>query len=106
MMRTGMAAGTFREGLSPYARRAMQAGLSEVEARVLNAIAKMNDIATCASIGDWIWPPARGSSSCPYARAAGAVVARLVRKGFVERSVDKDRIRYQRTHKARALEHR
>lgn len=92
------------EGLSPYAARAVAAGLSEIEARVLNAIAKLNDHATCASIGSLVWPSARGSSSCPHARPAGAVVARLQRKGYVRRASDDDRIAYQRTASARAFE--
>lgn len=60
--------------------------LTEIEARVLLAIAKYGPV-SCANLGDELWSTKRvgGNCSCPYARPAGAVVKKLRQRGFVER---------------------
>ena len=93
-----------REGISPYAERLIAAGLSEIEARVLNQIAKFNDNATCATVGSSIWVSFAHNCSCPHARPAGAVIARLIKKGYVRRTDDKERVAYGRTYKAKKIE--
>lgn len=70
--------------------------MSVTEIDVLRSLIKHNFM-TCAQLGYELWQGGRGagfapintrkysSCSCPYARPAGAMVKRLVKKGLVRR---------------------
>lgn len=48
---------------------------------------------TCAILGDQLWHKGgRGNCSCPFARPAGAVIAKLRKRGLVERCSDSNEV--------------
>lgn len=55
--------------------------------RALELVADKGPI-RCSHLGDLLWPKGRRAAgcSCPYARPAGAVAARLAKLGLIERS--------------------
>ena len=61
--------------------------LTDAERRALEMV-KLRGPVTCAQLGDCLWPDAKGSSTCPMARSAGAVLARLQKKGLVRNKPD------------------
>ena len=63
--------------------------LTDVELRALHALKR--GPMSAANLGNELWQRARGSSSCPFARPAGAILSRLRKLGLTELVPAKDR---------------
>jgi hypothetical protein len=61
--------------------------ITDIERRALEIMSKVEFI-RCAHLGDELWPKSLGGSN-PMSRPAGAVLARLRKKGFIEDHWDK-----------------
>jgi hypothetical protein len=68
--------------------------LSDVEQRAVDALASGPQ--TCANLGSALWGerPVGSNCSCPWARPAGAVLKRLLKRGIVCRVPDKHHTLY------------
>jgi len=56
------------------------------ELACLGVVMKLNNGGTCSAIGDFLWGPwSNRPGSAPYARAAGRVLARLIKLGLAEK---------------------
>lgn len=55
--------------------------LTDPEIAMLRALVLMGP-SKCSKLGDQLWPDSKGSNSCPMARPAGALLARMRKKGL------------------------
>jgi hypothetical protein len=59
----------------------------DLEGRALEYLRKHGPV-SCASLGDVLWgKPGRGNCSCPWARPAGALLHRMLKRNLVTRRV-------------------